>query len=729
MQLYAGPTPHFVRDSFQNAIADKLALAFEQYHRYRPPQSEVQSWRNSLRAMSQALQDGDLERTNVVLEYQLPLTSRRLDCMVLGRSPERGPAAIVVELKQWEDAVVSDVEDCVLTWLGGRERETLHPSAQVAQYGQYLRDVHTAFQGSDAIDLDTCAYLHNAQRRKGAALLDPRYRSAIDRAPLYFGSDVDDLVDFLVDRVRDGDEGALLSRVTEGRFRPSRSLMNHVADMIEGSPVYTLLDEQLVVTNSVLRRVQRAYHEGGKAVVLVKGGPGTGKSVIAAHLVARLNRLGYATQHATGSKAFTENLRKAVGRRAREAFKYFNNYVHVDEDGLDVLVCDEAHRIRSTSNHRFTRKDRRSTRTQIEELVRASRVSVFLLDDLQVVRPLEVGSSDLIRKEAARTGAELVEYDLEAQFRCQGSEAYVNWIDNTLDIRRTPEVIWDHSQPMDFQIMRSVEELESRILEKHDQGFSARLVAGYCWPWSKERAPGGQLHDDVVIGSWKRPWNARPDMTRLAPGIPKANHWATDPAGIDQVGCVYTAQGFEFEYVGVIFGTDLRYDPTTAQWIGDPSRSHDSVVKRSKKAFLQLVKQTYRVLLTRGMKGCYVYFLDRDTEAFVRSRMEGGSGRVEAEGVPELAVRVAEGPDPALGLSKFARIVEPVLREDPSLREMAEDEIQGLATDIGYLFERDDLVDWVRDAGKEERLRGALRRLLGSETLVDTVVETVKRFS
>ena len=218
-------------------------------------------------------------------------------------------------------------------------------------------------------------------------------------------------------------------------------------------------------------------------------------------------------------------------------------------------------------------------------------------------------------------------------------------------------------------------------------------------------------------------------MTRLAPGIPKANHWATDPAGIDQIGCVYTAQGFEFEYVGVIFGTDLRYDPTTAQWIGDPSRSHDSVVKRSKKAFLQLVKQTYRVLLTRGMKGCYVYFLDRDTEAFVRSRMEIGSGRGEPEAMPEPAVRVAERPDRALELSKFARIVEPVLREDASLREMPDAELEGLATDIGYLFERDDLVDWVRDAGKEERLREALGRLLGSEKLVDRVVEVVRGFS
>lgn len=727
MQLYSGPTPLFIRDSAQNAIADKLTTEFERYHRHRPSPSEIQSWRNSLRAMSQALQDGDLERTNVVLEYQLPLTSRRLDCMVLGHTRARGPAAVIVELKQWEEAQVSEVEDCVLTWVGGREREVLHPSAQVAQYQQYLEDVHSAFQGTDKIGLDSCAYLHNGTRREGAALLDLRYQPALDRAPLYFGTDVGALVEFMVERVADGDDGVLLQRVTQGEFRPSRSLMRHVAEMIEGSPIYTLLDEQLVVTNSVLRLVQRGFHGNGKAVVLVKGGPGTGKSVIAAHLVARLNRLGYVTQHATGSRAFTENLRKSVGKRGRPFFNYFNTFTDADENQLDVLVCDEAHRIRSNSNNMYTKKDQRSTRTQVEELVRVARVGVFLLDDLQVVRPGEVGSTDLIREEAARAGVDLLEYELEAQFRCQGSEAFVNWIENTLQVRRTAETIWDGSQAMEFRIADSIEDLENRILQKHGEGHTARLVAGFCWPWSKDLAPGGHLAEDVQVGAWKRPWNARPEATHLAPNIPKSNLWATDPGGIDQVGCVYTAQGFEFDYVGVIFGADLRYDPKRGEWIGDPKASHDSQVKRAKSGFLELVKHTYRVLLTRGIKGCYVHFLDPDTEAFFRSRLEFTEGAPDAaETDRQVATpirRAAERPPAQDFLPKLARIVLPALGEGPlPLGDATDDTIQ-LAIDVAFLLEREDVLGWSRDEQKEAQLRRSLSRILGGdEALVKRVI-------
>jgi len=98
--------------------------------------------------------------------------------------------------------------------------------------------------------------------------------------------------------------------------------------------------------------------------------------------------------------------------------------------------------------------------------------------------------------------------------------------------------------------------------------------------------------------------------------------WASDPGGIEQVGCVYTAQGFEFDYIGVIFGRDLRYDARSGAWVGDPSVSRDHVVKtRSGARFTDNVKNAYRVLLTRGMRGCYVYFEDAETRAFVEGRL------------------------------------------------------------------------------------------------------------
>jgi DUF2075 family protein len=148
------------------------------------------------------------------------------------------------------------------------------------------------------------------------------------------------------------------------------------------------------------------------------------------------------------------------------------------------------------------------------------------------------------------------------------------------------------------------------------------MTAGFCWEWSKKPKSDGTLHEDVVIGGFRRPWNARPEATRLAKGIPKATLWAHDPNGINQIGCIYTAQGFEFDYVGVIFGNDLVYDLDKQKWIGRPENSGDTVVRRSKDRFVDLVKNTYRVLLSRGLKGCYVYFMDKDTERFFKSRME-----------------------------------------------------------------------------------------------------------
>ena len=163
------------------------------------------------------------------------------------------------------------------------------------------------------------------------------------------------------------------------------------------------------------------------------------------------------------------------------------------------------------------------------------------------------------------------------------------------------------------------------IRAKATNGYSARLVPGFCWPWSNPDS-SGQLVEDVRLDGFSMPWNAMPDAGKLAPGIPKSNFWASDPNGINQVGCVYTAQGFEFDYVGVIFGTDLVYE---GGWKGNRSASEDGVVKKAREAeFVNLVKQTYRVLLTRGMQGCYVYFVDAATRDYFRTGVQRPGSRV-----------------------------------------------------------------------------------------------------
>jgi len=623
MHLYSGTTLDFVEDSTHNRIAEKISDNFQAHYRYRPGQSEVASWRNSLRSMADVVRTGDFFDHGIVVELQLPLSSRRLDCMVTGTDAGGKPEAVIVELKQWETAGPSWVDDCVSTFVGGRSRDVLHPSRQVGNYERYLLDVHSTFS-EGRVGLASCAYLHNMNRAGASTVLDDVFRPLMQRSPVFIADQVDDLVGYLDANVGGGSGAEVLDAVVRGGYRPHKRLLDHVATMIDNDPVFVLLDDQQVAFNAVLAKVRARQLATTPSVILVRGGPGTGKSVIAVNLVAELARQGLVVHHATGSKAFTETLRKRLGNRAGALFKYFNNFTTAEPGEFDVLICDEAHRIRLTSNHRFTRAAQRSDRTQIDELVQSAKVSVFFIDDLQVVRPGEVGSSTLIRQGADDNDAEWSEFELETQFRCGGSDSYIRWVANTLDLDRTPDVMWNTGEEFDFDVVDSVEELEALIRAKAAEGHTARLAAGYCWPWSNP-TPDGLLVPDVKVGDWSMPWNAKPDAGRLAPGIPKANFWASDPAGIEQVGCVYTAQGFEYDYAGVIFGRDLVYRPRDG-WVGQPEHSHDSVVKKSARrdpaGFTRMVQHTYRVLLTRGMRGCYVYFQDDTTRDFFLSRME-----------------------------------------------------------------------------------------------------------
>ncbi|HEX6595728.1 MAG TPA: DUF2075 domain-containing protein [Acidimicrobiales bacterium] len=625
MQLYHGMSVEFISDTVQNRITAKLQQTFEQQFQYQAPQSEVRSWQNSLRAMSSALQLGGFTDHGVVLEWQLPLSSKRLDCMVTGQDHEQRANAVIVELKQWEETERSYVDDCVVTFVGGRLRDQLHPSKQVGNYQRYLLDVHTVFS-SALVGLQACSYLHNLVFAESAELFDQRHGHLLAANPLFAGDQVDGLAGLLDPNVGSGQGGPILDHVLTGGYRPHKRLLDHTARVIRHEPAYVLLDEQQVVFNKILARVRARQLGSTPTVFLVKGGPGTGKSVLAVNLVAELSAQGYVTHHATGSKAFTENLRRTVGTRAAAQFGYFNSYGNAEPGQLDVLVLDEAHRIRASSANRFTPADRRPNRAQIEELIRAAKTSVFFIDDIQVVRPGEVGSSELIRSTATALGCDLVETEeLEAQFRCNGSDRYVRWVDTTLDLRRTTQVLWDDDDPFVFDVVDSPNELEALIRSRAAEGHTARLSAGFCWPWSNP-LPDGTLVDDVVVGDWRMPWNAKPEAGRLAAGIPKSNYWASDPGGIEQVGCVYTAQGFEYDWAGVIWGRDLVYRPRTG-WVGQPEYSRDSVVRRERDParFTTLVKQTYRVLLTRGLQGCAIYFQDPQTRDFVLSRIAAGS--------------------------------------------------------------------------------------------------------
>lgn len=636
MRLYSGMSQNFIRDTVHNQIAGMLSDAFIKHYRYKPSPNEVTSWRNSLRAVSDVFQVAQLEDHGVILEFQLPLTSRRLDCLICGKDSHGYDNAVIIELKQWDRCGKAAGDNLVSTWVGGSERDILHPSAQVGQYHYYLTDNHTAFhEGPAPIKLKSCAYLHNYYSEDGDPLLDDSFKPLLCQFPTFMADDVPLIKEFLISGLSNGAGQSVLQKIEESKYRPSKKLMQHVSNVIQGTKEYVLLDEQYVVYNKVLACSSEGFHDRKKTVIIVKGGPGTGKSVIAINLMSDLLSKHLNAHYATGSKAFTETLRKIIGLRGSSQFKYFNSYAQAQPNEIDILICDEAHRIRKTSNSRFTPKTQQSNKPQIQEILDASKVSVFFIDDKQVVRPDEIGSSHFIAEQATKNNCRIFEYELEAQFRCSGSDGFVNWINNTLDIERTANVIWEGNESFEFDIFQTPEALDAAIREKAAKGFTARLTAGFCWPWS-DPDNQGKLLSDVQIGEYKRAWNAKPDARRLAGGIPKATLWAYDPNGIDQIGCIYTAQGFEFDYVGVIVGTDLTYNLDDQKWVGHRENSFDGPVKRAQDKFIDLVKNTYRVLFSRGMKGCYVYFMDKDTERFFKSRMDLSAIQKKLSLIPEI---------------------------------------------------------------------------------------------
>ncbi|MEM0322137.1 MAG: DUF2075 domain-containing protein, partial [Thermoprotei archaeon] len=540
--------------------------------------------------------------------------------LLFGKGLGGSDNAVVMELKQWSMVKPCDVENNVITYIAGAERMEAHPSYQVAGYHYYLEDFLTVFQDTPGLKLSSCCYCHNYSKSDDV-LFDRKFRDILNQFPIFAKEDFDQLADYLSAKLAKGGGLELFNRFTNSPVKPSKKLIEHAREMLNRQRVFNLLETQITAYNTILDRAVKCAGSDRKSTIIVRGGPGTGKSLIALNVLAELLARGFTVFHATGSVAFTTTLRKIAGARASKLFKYFNSFSKTKNNEIDVLVCDEAHRIRRTSSSRYTRREDRTDTPQVEELIRSAKLSVFFIDDMQVVRPFEVGTAQLIRETASRLGCELFDFELETQFRCNGSDSYLEWIDDVLEIRNTGKTYLTNEDGFDFKIFDEPSELRDEISRRNEiKPNSARMVAGFCWPWSDPN-PDGTLKEDVVIGDFKMPWEAKKEARKLAPGIPRAPLWAYDPNGVNQMGSIYTIQGFEFDYVGVIFGNDLMYDRERG-WIGKPENSADRVVKQSKAEFTRYVKNAYRVLLTRGMMGCYVYFIDGETRRYFESRLK-----------------------------------------------------------------------------------------------------------
>lgn len=622
MRLYQGTTAQFIEETRNNKIADVLEHSYEEYYGYKTSPGEYMSWTNSLQFVKNLIESSKLINNMIILEYELPYNTGRIDCILFGTGKNRDKNIVVVELKQWSKVEDCEIDGNIITFIGGAKRMEPHPSIQVGGYHNYLLDFVQVFEDNKDIVLSSCVYCHNYSKNDNAILLADKFKNVTNKYPVFTKEDFQNLSEYLRDRLSDDNAIQIFNDFIHSNIKPTKKLIEYTKNMIQNQKVFNLLDDQIAANNTIIDRAKKCTRLKNKSVIIVKGGPGTGKSVIALNALAELLYKGQKVFHATGSKAFTTTLRKIVGTRAGRLFQYFNAFGKFKDNEIDVLIADEAHRIRKNSNNRFTRKENRSETPQIDELIKAAKVSVFFLDENQIVRPNEVGSSEVIKDAAKKFNAEIFEFELKTQFRCSGSDGYLLWVDNTLNIRETENPILTKNEKMMFKICNSPEELRDEIIKRNkEHQNSARIVAGFCWPWSYPDKDGN-LKEDIVIGDFKATWEAKEDAVKLVKNIPRASLWAYDPNGVSQVGSIYTIQGFETDYVGIIWGEDLTYNFNKKDWVGHPEKSADNMVKKDKENFTKYVKNTYRTLLTRGMKGVYVYFMDKDTENYFRSRID-----------------------------------------------------------------------------------------------------------
>lgn len=612
MPLYRDSVAGVLAQIAANTLVPTMTEQFAFAYGYRPSPAEQRSWERSLSVLTGDLHDAGLDRVEMLLEYQLPLTSRRVDALLCGVHPRtRETSYVVVELKQWSHAApVEGTDDVVLD--DGRGRR-LHPGAQVAGYCDYIADFNAALGGTTD-RLSGVAYLHNADDDGIAGLWDYA-QSRTSR--MFTGQRRGEFLAFLKSALAPDAGADAADALLNAAIKPSKQLLDLAAEEIQNREQFVLIDQQQVAYSMVMRAVERARGATTKEVVIVTGGPGSGKSVIALSLLGELTRQGRTALHATGSSAFTQTMRKVAGRRAprvKSLFKYYNQFIDAEKNGIEVLINDEAHRVKETSTNRYTPASVRTGRPQVEELIDAARVPVFLLDEHQVVRPGERGSVHDIRSAAEGMGCDVVQVDLDDQFRCGGSRTYEKWVLRLLGLERGGPVEWRGDDYFELDVATQPTEMEDRLRALVNQGYSGRISAGYCWDWSKPKAD--YLFPDVKIGVWERPWN-NPKDTRVgsAPGRP---FWASDPDGFNQVGCIYTAQGFEYDYSGVIIGPDLVW--RTDHWEARRERSRDSQVRRAEPdAFDRAIRNTYKVLLTRGMRGTLVYSTDAETQELLSS--------------------------------------------------------------------------------------------------------------
>lgn len=624
MLIYNGTKENFMYDTENDLLEKKLYDAIKLKMNRTTGLSELNSWRNSLREMYITLNDNGIPRdAGVAIEYNIPQTSKRIDFLISGFGNDDKGNVVIIELKQWEKlSAIEGQDNIVETYTGGANRRVVHPSYQAWSYAALIKDYNEFVQDSD-IKLHPCAYLHNYPRKENDPLDAKQYDDALADAPAFTYGQREALRSFIKEHILKGDYEQTLIKIDHGKIKPSKQLQDSIESMLKGNQEFIMLDEQKVVYENILELSCKCQEDGKKRTIIVEGGPGTGKTVVAINLLAELTKrlqfVQYVSKNAEVRKVYSCKLKGSMKKKSVDSlFTGSGSYTTAPINSVGTILADEAHRLNEKSG-----MFQNMGENQIKEIIHASNCSVFFIDESQRVTISDIRSVAEIEKWADYEKSEIVRMKLVSQFRCNGSDGYLAWIDNILQIRETANYDLDGID-YDIKICDSPFEMEHIVLDKNNIRNRARILAGYCWNWPKATRGDSSYHD-IQIGDYGISWN-----------LDSGDAFAVNKDSVHQAGCIHTSQGLEFDYVGVIIGDDMRYDDGkvitdyTKRAKTDNSLKGIKTVAKADPARAdaiadEIIKNTYRTLMTRGMKGCYVYCTDKKLANYLREQLKKSS--------------------------------------------------------------------------------------------------------
>jgi hypothetical protein len=566
-------------------IEDKVRAEVKRKLGHNVGDAEYSSWRNSLgNAMYHAMNTDEIPgEAGVAIEYRVNGRAFRIDFMLSGKNHTGKESLVIIELKQWTDIEFSDLAEHVRTYVGGGIKDKPHPSYQAWSYLSHLKMYNEYIYETD-VEVKACAYLHNCD--DPSVVNASRYEEKINEVPVFIKGQGPELRSLISSNIKEGTGTSLLERIDSAVIRPSQQLADAVGSMLKGHEEFVLLDEQKTVLEKIVKATNDSL-TGQKRVIIINGGPGTGKSVISINALARLTgqRLNarYVTPNAAPRAVFESKLKKIFAKAdLRSLFSGSGSFTETSAESFDTLIVDEAHRLKMKSG-----MFKNLGENQVKEIIKSAHTAVFFIDEAQKVTWSDVGEISMIEEQAGLAGALIERLELTSQFRCGGSDDYMAWLDETLGVHADTANYFSLDK-FDFQIFDSPVELHKTIKEKNKINNKSRVVAGYCWDWVSQKKP--ELSDITI----------------------------------DEFGCIHTCQGLEVDYIGVIIGRDLvaidgvlKTDPSARaksdkSLAGYKKELKEDPISAEIKAD-EIIRNTYRTLLSRGMKGCYVYFVDPAT--------------------------------------------------------------------------------------------------------------------